>query len=345
MKTQIPKLTSEQKAQILGDAVPQPASDVEAGATNPLAGLHTLCAYSPRGLISLRDMIEFLGYDFISLLSDLEREGRVAGEIVKQGCPAAAANQEYVVRMCKLLGGLRDHCGRLCLTASVASIQHFIEYTLLGHFPDPTFQVIESQISGLYSSILTELHGCKFTFIPANQIQFFEQPALLGPDVHAVVGPLANAEIKAAGNCLAVGLDDAAVFHLMRVAEYGLRYLAIRLRVISRLRHPLQLSEWGQVIGKIRCVLSERQLKLQKKQQKTRTLKRTEALEYYSGLINTLEYFKEAYRNPNAHLRGHYSSKKAGVALDEVRHLMSRIVKGVDKKTLAKSDHFPHITP
>lgn len=54
MKAKTPNLTPEQKAQILGDAASSSALNRPEPA-NPLAGLHTLCAKSPRRLISLWD--------------------------------------------------------------------------------------------------------------------------------------------------------------------------------------------------------------------------------------------------------------------------------------------------
>ena len=72
MKARIPNLTPQQKAQILRDVAPQSAPRAIAEPTNPLAGFHTLCAGSPRRLISLWDMIQFYGKEFVQTWEKLD---------------------------------------------------------------------------------------------------------------------------------------------------------------------------------------------------------------------------------------------------------------------------------
>ena len=81
---------------------------------------------------------------------------------------------------------------------------------------------------------MEELAYRKFAFIKPSLSAYFEQEQLFGKDVHEKI-PKARQDIKESGNCLAAELHTAAVFHLMRVAEHGLRKLARRLRVKLKL--------------------------------------------------------------------------------------------------------------
>jgi hypothetical protein len=77
--------------------------------------------------------------------------------------------------------------------------------------------------------------------VPPNA-QFFERDDLFGKVFHDAASPEINAEIKAAGNCLAADLNTAAVFHLIRAAEFGLREFVIHFKADKHF--PKQLEEW-----------------------------------------------------------------------------------------------------
>src|SRR3989337_1503269 len=66
------------------------------------------------------------------------------------------------------------------------------------------------------------LERMKYLFIDPTLTEYVDNDSLFGGPV-AMAFPSANSDLKSAGNCLAVGCDTAAVFHLMRVAELGLR--------------------------------------------------------------------------------------------------------------------------
>jgi hypothetical protein len=325
MKAKIPNLTPQQRAQILGDPVPQPIPNACAEAINTPGGLHMLCASYPRRLISLRDMIEFLGRDFISLLSELEREGRVASEIAKQGAAPATANQEYVLRMGKFLGSLSNHCDTLCLTGSRTRIQHFIEYTLLGHFPDPAFQVIETEISGIYASILSELQRSKFAFIPARKWAFFEQAALFDEPFHRDASPEINVEVKAAGNCLAADLNTAAVFHLIRAAEFGLREFVTHLKADKRLPKQLEEWDWHELIDAADDAIKK--IIAIKFKNRKREERRKKAVKGYQTALSEFRILKDVWRNNVMHTRGAYTEHGAMDVYCRVRDFLPRLQK------------------
>lgn len=99
--------------------------------------------------------------------------------------------------------------------------------------------------------VRTELESRKFPHIPESQDQYFHKDHRFAGEVYDTF-PDARPDIAAAGTAFAMELYTACVFHLMRVAEYGLRELARRLRV--RISHkssltPLEYADWGTVVS------------------------------------------------------------------------------------------------
>jgi hypothetical protein len=94
-------------------------------------------------------------------------------------------------------------------------------------------------------AIEKELAQRKLVFIPPNLVEYLEQEKLFGDAVYENF-PSARGDIRDAGNCLAAGLNTAAVFHLMRVVELGLRALAKKLHV----KKVKKTCQWNLAPGK-----------------------------------------------------------------------------------------------
>src|SRR5208282_2687692 len=83
---------------------------------------------------------------------------------------------------------------------------------------------IENSFRLIVTRISHKLDFCHFIYIPSAKTKFFEPLELFGNKVYQNFKS-ARTEIKDAGNCLAADLNTAAVFHLMRASEFGLRAL------------------------------------------------------------------------------------------------------------------------
>lgn len=168
----------------------------------------------------------------------------------------------------------------------------------------------------LVNEIAREMRSNTFVFIPSANARYLEKHSLFGPEVKSAF-PSARPEIKAAGNCIAADLNTAAVFHLMRVAEIGLRALARHLRVtIPRL--PLEYAEWGQIIQRINDKIALRI-------PKSRGRRKSEALQYYHGLLGELDAFKDVWRNNVMHTRESYDQDLAVKVYGHVNEFMNRL--------------------
>jgi hypothetical protein len=132
-------------------------------------------------------------------------------------------------------------------------------------------------------------------------------------------------EIKDAGNCLAAELYTATVFHLMRVAEMGLRILAWDRRVILKRKAPIHLQQWGDIFRG----LEEAESKIQ---QYPKTEARESQFEFYHGALVELRAFKNLYRDRTMHVRACYDQYQAQSALVHVSAFM-RVLAGKISET------------
>ena len=195
--------------------------------------------------------------------------------------------------------------------------------------PLPSFEKIYAQLRMLVEMARREMEAIRLAAIFNENAQFFEQDEQFGKEVKDSASPQLNAEIKAAGNCLAADLHTAAVFHLMRIAERGLHALAKHILPVWNKQFPLEFSEWHDVLDAIDTELGNQK---KQAQQLTRGSAKDQELEFYSGLLKNIAYFKDAYRNPVSHLRGNYDRTKALVVFEEVKGFMQRLVKKVPLK-------------
>jgi hypothetical protein len=181
---------------------------------------------------------------------------------------------------------------------------------------------IESGLKGVQWSIDKELLSLNFAFIPAKKAKFFEKDegdALFGRGVYRRFKS-ARSEIKEAGNCLAVDLNTAAVFHLMRVTEIGLHALANELGVktIGKKNTPIEFHMWGEIIGHIQSNLDSLIQGLPEAQKREKS-------QYYHGLLIECEAIKELWRNPVSHSGKSFKEHEAIAVFNHVRDFMTRL--------------------
>jgi hypothetical protein len=114
--------------------------------------------------------------------------------------------------------------------------------------------------------------------------------------------PSAYMDIVEAGRCLALNRNNAAVYHLMQVAEVGLRVLAKDRRVtITRNKGkvvvPFDFAQWGEMISQL-----QEKKKLINLWKRSKSLKE-EANRYYTRAIFEVDSFNEIFRKHISHSR------------------------------------------
>jgi hypothetical protein len=204
-------------------------------------------------------------------------------------------------------------CRRLELQISLDRASRFLPNAKQGRH---TYSTIYSELRNLTDSIKSEMADRMLLVVPLERSSFFEHPALFGPHINDKFKSAVD-DIKAAGNCLAVDLNTAAIFHLMRVVEAGLRALARKERVKVK-RGPLNYAEWGTIISAI-------ELKLKGKTPKLPGQRRAEALEFTNGVLGEFNGFKDVWRNHVSHSRKSYDSKDGLQVYFKVSDFMKRL--------------------
>ena len=201
--------------------------------------------------------------------------------------------------------------------------------------PHPSYETVATQLQDLYIVVHNEMGSKTFTYIPDGRRYLFEQENLFGDDVfHKFQG--AQYDIKEAGNCLAADLYTAAVFHLMRVAEIGMRALARRLRVkIVKQKREKRCPKCNAVIAKAGVptttpidyalwdeVLQELKKRVEFLENSKKGPRRTRDFKIYHELLDDLQKFKNVDRNELMHTRRSYGEDEAMVVFNSVRRFM-----------------------
>jgi hypothetical protein len=143
-----------------------------------------------------------------------------------------------------------------------------------------------------------------------------------------------NQDISAALDCFAFGDFNACIFHLMRIAETGLRALA-RERAVSFPDKPIEWAEWQNLIDKISAggkVAATAQPMGQK---------RDAARDFYSGAVHHFEGFKDKYRNAVMHMRRNYDELDALRSVNQVRDFMNGLSTKIGEKTRRPITRWP----
>lgn len=187
-----------------------------------------------------------------------------------------------------------------------------------------TGEALARELNGLSAQMVQALSKRQFAYIPPPNDRYFEREKLFGDDVFNAFED-ARADIKDAGNAFSVSLYTACIFHLMRVAERGLRRLARNLRVTIKHTNaliPLEYGEWEKVITGIN-------MKIESARALPRGPKRQRILELYSDAGQHCLFMRDIWRNTISHARKGYTHNEASSAIERVRDFMQFLAKGL----------------
>jgi hypothetical protein len=182
-----------------------------------------------------------------------------------------------------------------------------------------TRDVLKTELKNIRQDLVLRLMKLKFAYIPAPNDKYFEQPKLFGELVYDKF-PSAIEEIKDAGNCLAADLGTAAVFHLMRVAEKGIKTVLRDRQILTVQNKPIEMLDWktiGDGLTQATDAINQ--------WPGTLGLAKTQAQEFYNGIKNEFYGFKDAWRNHVMHDRKRYSFDEAKGISTHVERFMQTL--------------------
>lgn len=180
------------------------------------------------------------------------------------------------------------------------------------------------EIEALIETLNTGLHRVYFYHYPEAKAKLLLQFDTDWKTVCAAFKKVRQ-EALAASDCYALGHNTAAVFHSMRVAEYGLRALAKERRITLKNNKPVEWANWQDILKELRN--EETRIS-----QKKSGAAKDRALAFYSGAHSDLMAFKDEYRNLVMHVRADYDQYQALRALTRVMHFMQRISERLSDK-------------
>jgi hypothetical protein len=146
--------------------------------------------------------------------------------------------------------------------------------------------------------------------------------------------PSAYMDIIEAGRCLALARNNAAIYHLMQVAEMGLRALARDRRVVvergkTKTVVPLTFAQWGDIIA----ALTRKKDEINRWPRSKEV--REQAITYYASAIFEVSSFNDIYRKHISHARGkRYEDDTALACWGHVRRFMETLAeRGITETT------------
>lgn len=254
-------------------------------------------------IVSLLDMLKICPEDFHILMRELEALSN-DGELFE------------ISRIRETIDKASDYCNLVDLNASLAIINQLYEIIKPPEdfFADEIPINLGESIRMLHAIIKDELSERLFLFVPQDDAQWFEKEDGFGVEVSEAF-PSAFEDIKEAGTCYATGSYTACVFHLMRIAEIGLRVLIWDRGIKFKKATPIELKEFRELFEGLER--AEKDISGYAK-----TMARDAQLAFYHGAMVQLRAFMNLYRHRTMHAREFYSKYRAKEAMENVSKFM-----------------------
>jgi len=235
--------------------------------------------------------------------------------------------RELVTRICMFL---ESDVKRLCEKINLRNAKIKIGQTLR-HLRDEDsrvdFSSLDTDLRNIEEVIRSDCFNIKFIQVDPKLSDYLDNESLFGEPVHENFRS-ATKDIKSAGNCLAVGLPTAAVFHLMCVVEWGLRAFAIDLGLLevsvgrkNNKAKPIEYAQWEQILNQLSEKIRVKIESITEWPQKQR------AQEFYFPAKEEFEAFRDAWRIHVMHAHRSYGLEDAIAVFSHVNRFMNLLSK------------------
>lgn len=195
------------------------------------------------------------------------------------------------------------------------------------------FSTMAAEMRHVRDSLFDECRKRNFVAIAPDLISYVNNSEWIGAGV-AHFFPSAGLDIQEAGNCLAMGFNTAAVFHMMRAVEWGLRSLCAHLglrRAERRTKNgkkkytPIPYVYWEAMLNRLPDLVDARVEKLKRGKAKQ------EAQEFYYPVLQDIRGIRDAWRNHVMHTRASYNRKDAEAIASHVQRLMMLLTSRIEE--------------
>jgi AcrR family transcriptional regulator/HEPN domain-containing protein len=193
----------------------------------------------------------------------------------------------------------------IALPSAIAQVRRMQDYLSLNQ----NAAYLQNALAALHDRIQDELSGRMFYYVRPENLDKYNEQNLFGEKAAASFAH-AGEDIEAAGKCLALGRSTAAVFHLMRVLEVGMRSLAQRIGIDFT-------PNWDAYIEAVRRK-SEASGML-----RSQSLKAIEP--FLKDVLGDLVALKAAWKNPTLPFARNYSEEEAEDIFRSAKRLMAHL--------------------
>lgn len=267
---------------------------------------------SPR-LWSLWDIMNAFNLnELLAILSELNMAASTLRKI--KDAPIASINFEPLLEMCR-------RAERFCLSVGFVhsgkkawSLAQRVQV----NFNNYDCAILLGEVLSLQEDLSVEMYDHRFVQIHKSDICFLESEHLFGEQTSAAF-PAIEPDLKEAGKCLAFGCPTAAVFHLMRVVEWGLRALCKKLKVTKMKQGPIEFATWDDILKDLPKAVEA------KVDAMTRGPEKQKVQEFYFGALKDVRGFKDAWRNHIMHARNTYTRQDAIAVWSHVQRFMTSL--------------------
>jgi hypothetical protein len=316
---------------------------------------------NPNGLVSLLDMVRYHVRDLHALLVWLSSTSNytLAQERHRRGEAALLTEREKSGPVAQLVC-VKKHFYSLELTDSIPAIDALQE-----HLKGPIYLgEFRGQLLAIRRILTDCLESRYFMYVPRRRARFapkFLQPTgqlmslgkpssqinfpsegdqwvkPFGPEVFDAFES-ARFDAEEVAKCLVADATTAAVFHMMRVVEWGVRTLGeeLGLRRIKETTHanssrktaaprikytPIQNLPWEKLHDQLRAKVNRKLVGLRPGPTKDKKSG------FYGSVLHDFHGFKDAWRNHVMHTRGNYDDRDAMQVFSHVKRFMEALAK------------------
>ncbi len=186
---------------------------------------------------------------------------------------------------------------------------------------------VEIELDNLLSELSRDMFNNTFLHVSGDLKRYVNQEYPFGEDV-AEAFPSAENDLYEAGNCLAVGCNTAAAFHLMRAAEVGLWELGRDRQIPLAQSGRIEFAEWGAIIGELEFAVKAIQ-------QWQNSSAKEDAHKFYNSAVVEIRAFNDGWRRHSAHARPHMPKMESDEAIalwEHVFRFMNRLAPKIGER-------------
>lgn len=255
------------------------------------------------GRVSLLAMLQVAASDFYIISSTLTQLIGYDGKLIA----SREGWSEYNEKITLLL----QHATRLKMKSTLNQIGYMKDYFDRG---GQSASELATMLTELHKRVHEDLDALIFLVVPSDKASFFDIDWLRNTSLFDAFPTAVFPEMQNAGRCYAFGQNEACMFHLMRIVDYGLRLVAASLTI------PYDARNWMGIGDAIQKNMEA------KYSVKTSDWKQSEP--FYASILTDIQAISRGHRNPVIHeIEKKYDDKEAHYMLVVVEAFMSHLAK------------------